>query len=96
MTRRFNAHFANGVIVPDEKVELPYNTALTVTVEESSVASPVRNFPRVDDPSDPMPKGGAELIDWWRRHALPIDPVIGERIAQAKEYAHYEEPDDDA
>ena len=95
MTRTFQARFANGVLVPSEKVELPMDRELTVTVDEPAIPANGK-IPRYDDPNDPMPAGGVELVDWWARHALPIDPVIGEKIAQAKAYAYYEEPDDDA
>lgn len=100
MTRRFTAHFTNGVIVPDEILELPQNSRITVTVEDAEVETPVRaplsGLPRFDDPMDPMPPGGVEMVDWWRRHALPIDPIIGRKIAQAKAYEYDEEPDDDS
>lgn len=96
MTRTFQARFANGVLVPSEKVELPLDKELTVTVDEPAVSSNGVVIPRYDDPSDPMPEGGMALLDWWARHRLPIDPVMGEKIAQSKAYGYYEEPDDDA
>ncbi len=97
MTRRFSAHFRNGVLVPDEKVELPENRTLAFIVEEAmdTTQAPLQQ-PVFDDPLDPKPAGGVELVDWWGRHRLQIDPVIGDKIARAKAYAYYEEPDDES
>jgi hypothetical protein len=95
MTRTFHARFANGVLVPSERVDLPVDKELTVTVDEP-LPQRGREIPRYDDPNDPMPEGGLAMLEWWARHRLPIDPAAAERIAQSKAYGYYEEPDDDA
>jgi hypothetical protein len=59
MTTRFQGHFENGVIVPDEKVELPERTTFTVSIDA----------PAADDP---RPAGGVALIDWRARHRLKV------------------------
>ncbi len=96
MTIQFQAHYQNGVLVPDEKVELPEHRPLTITVSESSAERlPAATPGRVDDPADPRPEGGVDLIDWWARHRLQIDPAMLDRIVRSKAYTHYEEPDDE-
>src|SRR5689334_18587017 len=101
MTRRFQAHFENGVIVPDEKVDFREKEKLTLEVtavkspaaNETSGATPT-NF---DDPNDPRPEGGVELVEWWSRHQIPAPPGVADRIARSKYYEYnQEEPDDDA
>jgi hypothetical protein len=96
MTRRFSAQFRNGVLVPNVSVTLPENQNLDVVVDDVPIMPQRTDLPRYDDPNDPMPAGGVELVDWWRRHKLPMDPIIGERIARSKAYGYYEEPDDDS
>jgi len=96
MTIHFNAHFQNGVLIPDEEINLPVDRTLSVSVDEASGTAPAQNLPRYDDPRDPMPEGGLELVNWWASHRLPIDPDIGDKIARAKAYGYYEEPDDDS
>ena len=86
MTRRFNAHFRNGVLIPDEKVELPENRTLTISVDEVSNHAPQVEHPRHEDPNDPMPEGGVELCAWWTRHRIQIDPAIAREIAENPEF----------
>jgi hypothetical protein len=89
MTKRFQAHFENGVLVPEGNVELPSNRTLTVYVDEGESSAIPGAMPRFDDPADPMPRGGTELVEWWRRHSLPIDPAEGDRIARSKAYSFF-------
>ncbi|HVS70215.1 MAG TPA: hypothetical protein VHQ47_03055 [Phycisphaerae bacterium] len=96
MTRRFRAHFANGVLVPHEKLELPADLELTVTVDSPEAQRPAVEMPRFDDPNDPMPEDGAALIDWWARHRLPVGPEIGDKIARSPGYDRFGEGEDDA
>ena len=97
MTRRFNAHFKNGVLVPDEVVDLPEGQVLSVVVDEEPVMPARGATPRHDDPNDPRPEGGVELVEWWARHRLQAPPGVTDKIARSKYYEYYEEePDDNA
>jgi len=75
MTRQFNAHFQNGVLIPDGQVELPENRKLTVIVDEWG-----------DEANDPRPTGGVELVKWRARHRMKIDPEIAREIAENPEF----------
>ena len=46
MTTTIRAHYDGKFIVPDEPVDLPFNCALTVRVEEVPTETPVRCVPR--------------------------------------------------
>jgi hypothetical protein len=95
MTKHFYAHFENGVLVPKGRVELPERRMLSIMVEEDAVDAGAEGTPRYDDPADPMPAGGVELVDWWRRHAIAIDAAEGDRIARSKAYSFAGGADDD-
>lgn len=83
MTRRFNAHFQNGVLIPDEAVELPENMQLFVTVQEDSAqVNQIENRP---DPADPRPAGGVALVEWRARHRLQVNEDIA-KIATDPEF----------
>ena len=73
MTKRFQGHFENGVIVPEEHVELPEKVTFTISVE-------------ANDATDPRPAGGVELVDWRARHRIQIDPQIARAIAEDPEF----------
>ena len=96
MTRRFLAHFENGVLVPLEKLELPLNIELAVYVDTPEHLAPLPTMPRFDDPADPMPEEGAALIDWWARHRLPVTAGMADEVAVSPEFDPHGELDDDA
>jgi predicted DNA-binding antitoxin AbrB/MazE fold protein len=84
MTVQIMAHFENGVFVPDEMVNLPEHQRVTVHVEDGKKRDvAVRSF---DDPNDPRPAGGPELVDWWARHRIVIDPETAREIAENPEF----------
>ncbi len=62
-----SARFENGVFVPEEKVALAEHQRVTLRVS-------TKVLPRYDDPNDPRPAGGVELVDWWARHRLQASP----------------------
>ena len=86
------------MFVPNYPIELPEHKEVTVTLnDDEPVGSAMpAALPRYDDPSDPMPEGGVALVEWWSRHRLQIDPVIGDKIARSKAYGFNEEPDDES
>ena len=61
MTRRIDVVFENGVLVPRDKLEFPEHQQLTLLLDEAF-------------PSDPPPEEGLELLDWFSRHRIVIDP----------------------
>ncbi len=76
MTQRFNAHFQNGVLIPDEIVDLPENRTLAVVVDETAVANHGGLQGAADDPNDPKPAGGVALVAWRARHRLQVSADI--------------------
>ena len=74
-----HARFENGVFVPEGKVQLEEHQRVTLRISPQPL-------PRYDDPHDPRPAGGVELVDWWARHRLQIDPEIARAIAEDPEF----------
>jgi hypothetical protein len=85
MTREFHVRFANGVLIPSEKVELPLDRELTVRIVDADIATIAGDGPRYDDPDDPRPEGGVALADWWTRHRLQVSPEAA-KIATDPEF----------
>ena len=77
MAVQVRVSFENGVFVPQEKVELPERTVLTVNYD-------------VPATGDPKPTGGVELVRWRARHRLEIDPETARQIIESKELADQE------
>lgn len=80
MTRRIQVKFENGVLVPQEKISFPEHQDFTVILDDQ--------FPK-----DPAPDGGLELLEWFSRHRIELDPQQAQHIAESAEYID-QEPDD--
>jgi hypothetical protein len=61
----FHARFENGVLVPEEKLDLEEHQRVTLRLNPHPL-------PRYDDPNDPRPEGGMELHRWWQRHRIKV------------------------
>jgi hypothetical protein len=73
-----NARFENGVLVPEGKVPLKEHQRVTLRISPDVL-------PRYDDPNDPRPASGVELVEWWARHRLQVTPEAA-KIATDPEF----------
>lgn len=85
MTRRFHAKFANGVIVPEEQVDLPVDRRLTFELIENEQGGS-DNADAANAAGDAMPKAPLALLDWVKRQRLQIRADVADKFARSKSY----------
>jgi hypothetical protein len=80
MTRRIHVKFQHGVLIPVERLELSENQEVTILLDDRF-------------PSDPVPEGGIDLLHWFARNRIQLDPDVIRDFAESPEHLD-QEPDD--